>query len=201
MHLIFPHWLWLILGIALYCVPIYATLKKRAGTKKDLQSDDSACKSLKEMAEQDIEKPYARLHVFRNHAEFHYEPGLDPYIDVFVEFVNASVFRIACFGEISGHATYSNHPISAPPRIIENVRLDVGLVGFSVKHGEIGTLIIRQAISSQMADRMLAETSNKVPIKFESVHISFTIVCAGFPPKSFGWFGIPDITIDEARRV
>ena len=66
--------------------------------------------------------------------------------------------------------------------------------------GEKETIIIRQPLSVEMADRMWAEKSSRVPLKFAGVSISFNTIGV-MAPKHFSWFGVPELTVDEAKRL
>ena len=165
-----------------------------------LEKETQGCAELKEIAKQDAEKMGERLHVCGKRADFYYQPAFDPYIDMFIELVNSSVFEIVTFGELVGHARYANNPLSSPPRIEAHSRFDVGPPLVTVKHGAKATLIIRQPLSRGVADLMVAQQSKGIPLRFDGVAVSFKRLGI-LGVQTFGWYGIPEITIEEARRI
>jgi hypothetical protein len=156
----------------------------------------------RKLATEDAEKICDRLHVCGTRAEFHFQPGLDPHVDIFVEFMNGSVFQVVSFGEVEGYARYGNSPLAAAPRMEADAKYDIGSPLITVKHGGTASLIIRQPLTEAMADRMVAEQSRGIPLTFNGVFVLFKILGGfGVPVQSFGWYGIPSITIREATRI
>ena len=148
------------------------------------------------MASGDAEKMHDMVRELGRRVEFHFGPGSDPYLDIFVELVNCSVFTVTTFGEIAGHSLYGGRPLATDPRIIDVA----ALVFFNLKHGEAGTLRIRQFVSRDTAELMWAERSRNAALDLGNVAISFRTMLVGFPVGKFRWYG-PQITIEEATRL
>lgn len=168
--------------------------KNKATEKEErTQIDDLAAKGLKAIAENDAATIHERLHITGQRAEFHFNPGSDPYIDIFIDIVNASVFEaVTSSKKIDGRATYGGKPLATAPLLPDPI--------FRVKHGEAATMVIRQFVSEGIADLMWAERPLRVPLDLSTVSISFTMVAPGFAPRKFSWCG-PEITMDEAKRL
>jgi len=168
--------------------------RKKATEKEEAtQLDDPAAKALMGMAKDDAEKIHDRLHQTDQRAEFHFILGSDPYIDIFIDIVNASVFEAVTFSKkIDGRVMYGGKPLATAPVLPDST--------FSVKHGEAGTMVIRQFVSEGIADLMWAERSSRVPLDLGTISISFTMLATGFEPRKFIWSG-PEIAIDEAKRL
>jgi hypothetical protein len=163
-----------------------ATGKEEAGQPK---SDGT----LRALAEEDADHILERLHRTGQRAEFHFDVGSDPYVDIFIDIVNASVFEaVTSSKKIDGRAMYGGKPLASAPLLPDSV--------FRVKHGEAGTMVIRQFVSEGIADLMWAERSRRVPLDLGTVSISFTMLAPGFAPRRFSWCG-PEITMDEAKRL
>lgn len=150
------------------------------------------------MVKEDVEKINKRVREINQRKEFHYGPGLDPYIEIVTELWNGSVFQLVSFGEIAGHVTYAGKQLGGEPRVIVSVEPPL----LSVGHGESVALTVRQYLSAQVADTMEANHNRGVAIDFESVFVSFKIL----PPPGFAnlgtykWQG-SRFAIEEATRV
>src|SRR5436309_6199389 len=66
---------------------------------KQPEQDDPLCKALKAIAAEDAEKIWTKLHECGWRAEFH-NPGFDPYLDIFIDLLNASIFEMVTVGKI-----------------------------------------------------------------------------------------------------
>jgi hypothetical protein len=184
-----------------YGNPHRATVKRREGSRLVLPEDTwlrdelDKCKgasALQEMAEEDSGKLAQRLHEVGTRAEFHFSAGADPYIDIFIDLVNASVFQLVTFGETEGHARYGANPLATTSHVVDPP--------FTLEHGETRTMVIRQFLSENVADLMWAERSRKVLLDLSFVSVSFKGLCVGMPVKKFGWLG-PAVTLDGAKRI
>lgn len=181
--------IFLLIGMVSLLWPRNKATEKEEAT----QIDGQAAKGLKAMAENDAETIHERLHITGQRAEFHFNPGSDPYVDIFIDIVNASVFEaVTSSKKIDGRAMYGGKPLAAAPLLPDPI--------FRVKHGEAGTMVIRQFVSEGIADLMWAERSLRVPLDLGTVSISFTMLATGFAPRKFSWRG-PEITMDEAKRL
>src|SRR5258708_2804141 len=147
---------------------------------------DALCEALKEIANTDAEKISERVQEIGQRIEFHFAPGSEPFIDVITDLWNGSVFGLVNFGEISGHVTYGARQLAADPRIIVSVEP----VLLSLKHGGKVTLVVRQYLSAEIADRMEANRNRQIAIDFRNVAVPFrSTPLPGFSQQSFRWIG------------
>lgn len=126
--------------------------------------------------------------------EFHFDPTSDPYIDITTELFNGSVFDLVTFGEISGHVN-SGGELATAPRVLGQSPVMV-----RIKHGEAKTVTVRQSLSSTVADTMVANWDRGIPVDFESVSVSFTMISPVGPSQTYRWWG-PRFTLDDTKRV
>jgi hypothetical protein len=148
------------------------------------------------MAEDDAKNIQERVREISQRKEFHYDPASDPYIDIITELCNASVFDLVSFGEISGHGTYAGSQLAQDPRVLASVEP----VMVRIKHGDKATLMVRQFLSSGVADTMVANLNRGVALSFEGVSVSFKMRSPTGPSQTYRWWG-PRFTIEEATRV
>jgi len=166
---------------------------RKKATEKKQAAQPKPDGSLRTLAEEDADHILERLHRTGQRAEFHFDVGSNPYIDIFIDIVNASVFEaVTSSKKIEGRAMYGGRPLATAPLLPDSV--------FRVKHGEAGTMVIRQFVSEGIADLMWAERSRRVPLDLRTVSISFTMLATGFAPRRFSWCG-PEIIMDEAKRI
>jgi hypothetical protein len=163
--------------------------------KKNAQSEKSWADV---MAEEDAKQIQERVKNANQRIEFHYAPGFDPHIDIITELWNGSVFELVSFGKISGHTLYAGKQLAAEPRII--VPVEPALL--TLNHGDKATLVVRQYVTTDVADTMWANLNRGVPIDFESVAVSFKVLPRGpgFPNQEYRWWG-PRFSIEDAKRV
>jgi hypothetical protein len=120
------------------------------------EPQDEECKALRAIAEEDAEKIRDRVRQIGQRVEFHFTPGSDPYIEIFTELLNASVFDVVTVGKVEGHTMYGGQQLSSPPQVFDKTG-PPGPTLLNLKHGEWGTVRIRQFISTDVADRMWAD--------------------------------------------
>jgi hypothetical protein len=158
---------------------------------------DALADALKQIAVTDAKKMSERVPEISQRLEFHFGQGAEPSLDVITELLNASVFDLVNFGEISGHTTYAGRQLAADPRIIVPVEPPV----LSLKHGEKLSFTVRQYLSAEMADVMQANRGRGVAIDFGNVMVKFKVLPRlGFSMERFIWSG-PKFTIEDIRRV
>jgi hypothetical protein len=163
------------------------------------ESQDEECKALRAIAEEDAEKIRDRVRQIGQRVEFHFTPGSDPYIEIFTELLNASVFDVVTFGKVEGHTMYGGQQLSSPPQVFDKTG-PPGPALVNLKHGESGTVRIRQFISTDVADRMWADRSRNIAVDMSLVRITFRMLLANRPLREFQFYG-PRTTIDESKRV
>lgn len=146
------------------------------------------------MADEDAQKIQERVWQISQRKEFHFDQMSDPYLDIITELVNASVFDLVSFGEISGHGVYASSELAIAPRVPGEP------VIVRIKHGERATLTVRQALSSVVADTMVANLNRGISANFEGVSVSFKMLSPVGPSQTYRWWG-PRFTLDEAKRV
>lgn len=147
------------------------------------------------LCEGDAKEINNRIKEFNQRFEFHLSPTSDPYIDVITELWNGSIFQFVNFGEIRGHVVYGGKQIAGDPRIIVPVEPAV----LHIRRGESLVLTVRQYLSVQVADGMIANMNRDISINLESVVVPFRSVS---PHTSllYGWHG-PKFAIEDAKRV
>ncbi len=92
----------------------------------------------------------------------HFEAS-DPYADIEITLVNASVFDLSLDG-ITGHAMYQRQPLPIPPQFVKEA--------FALRHGEVGDLVLRQFVSKQLAHNMQA-AKGKIEFDFGNSMVKF----------------------------
>jgi hypothetical protein len=155
-------------------------------------------REIKELVDKDATNITSRIRHASQRIEFHFSPGSDPYLDITTELWNGSVFQLVSFGEIAGHVTYGGKQLAAEPRVIVSVEPPLLNLG----HGDSLTLVVRQYLSSEVADMMQANRNRGVAIDFRSVFVSFKVLPLDDLTKmgAFRWQG-PRFAIEEASRV
>ena len=146
------------------------------------------------LVEDDAKKIQERVRQISQRIEFRFAPGSDPYIDIITALCNASLFDLVSFGEITGHGLYAGTQLAGEPRMVVSVEPAL----LNIKHGDVGTLIVRQFLSTEVADTMWANRNRNVVIDFQSVAVPFKML--PFPAQRYRWWG-PRFTIEEATRV
>ncbi len=127
------------------------------------------------MAEEDAQKIQERVKTASQHIEFHYTLGFDPYIEIISELWNGSVFELVSFGEISGHSLYAGNQLAGDPRVIVSVEPAL----LTLNHGDKTTLVVRQYVTADVADTMVANLNRGVAVDFQSVAVSFKMLPRG----------------------
>jgi hypothetical protein len=150
------------------------------------------------MVEDDAAKIQERIKTAKQRIQFHYSPGSDPYVEVITELWNGSVFELVSFGEISGHTKYAEKQLASEPRVIDSLEP----IFLTMKHGEGVTLTVRQYVSTDVADTMVAYKDRPVAVDFQSVAVSFKVSPRGpgLPNQQYKWWG-PRFTMQDAERI
>jgi hypothetical protein len=170
-----------------------------AGTPGLPEPQDEECKALRAIADEDAEKIRDRVRQIGQRVEFHFTPGSDHYIEIFTELLNASVFDVVTVGKVEGQTMYGGQQLSSPPQVFDKTG-PPGPTLLNLKHGEWGTVRIRQFISTDVADRMWADRSRNIAVDMSLVRITFKMLLANRPLREFMFYG-PRTTIEEAKRV
>ena len=165
------------------------------GNEPTQPQDDPLCKALKEIAEEDAQNTQERVRKIGQRVEFHFAPGLDPYIEIFIELLNASVFQVVTYGEVEGHTMYGGQQLPTKPQVFDSTG-PPGPTCLSLKHGESGTMRIKQFVSAGVAERMWNDRFRNIAVDMSLVRVAFKMLLADVPQK-FTLPG-PRITIDEA---
>jgi hypothetical protein len=79
--------------------------------------------------------------------------ALEPYVDMEISVVNASLFEITSDGKSEGYVRYHDQPLLDKPTVLLN--------GFPLAHGKLGKFIIRQPVSPKVAQEISEEILKK----------------------------------------
>jgi hypothetical protein len=164
--------------------------------KQAIEEIGPTCAALQGIVKEESEKIQELIRQFNQRIEFHFSPGCDPYLDVITELWNGSVFDFVSFGEIRGHGSYGGKQLAVDPRLCE--RIEPVLV--NLKHGKTATLTVRQFISTEVADSMVANLNRGVLVDFETVAVPFKALPKFMPPFTYTWWG-PKFTMDDVKRI
>ncbi|MBZ5688920.1 MAG: hypothetical protein LAP86_28250 [Acidobacteriia bacterium] len=164
--------------------------------RREIENLGPISTALQSMAKEDAEKLGERIRQCGQRLEFHFAPGSDPYVDVTTELWNGSVFDLVSFGEIRGHGTYAGRQLAVSPRIWAPVEP----VLVCLKHGDTATLAVRQFLSIEVADTMVANFNCGVLVNFEAIAVPFKSVPKFGPPVHYTWWG-PRFTMEQTTRV
>jgi len=135
---------------------------------------------------------------YNQRIEFHFTPSSDPYLEIITELWNGSVFELVSFGEITGHVTYAGRQLAGEPRVVVSVEPPV----LNLYHGDSVILVVRQYLSSQVADAMVAARDRGIAIDFGSVFVSFKVLpLDGITKKDIYMWQGPRFAIEDAKRV
>ncbi len=119
----------------------------------------------------------------------------DPYVDVTITFVNATVFNLKKPQIIQGKAKFRRQPLTSPPQLEQP---------FAMPHGEKTWIKVRQFLSSGMA-REIQESLNSgrgtTVLDFSEVHIIFDTECPDCPPGQFDWVGIDNVSLTDTTTI
>jgi hypothetical protein len=174
--------------------------KNRGQQPPQPEQEDQLSKELKEIARDDATNISHRVRRIGQKIHFHFSPGSDPHIDVLIELLNASIFEIVAFGEIDGHTTYAGEQLPGNPQVSHETDLH-GPMFLSLKHGESGTMRIRQFISAERAERMWADRLRNISIDMSFVGVVFKMLpLSGMRLEKFMIFG-PRFTMDDVVRT
>lgn len=170
--------------------------------KRTYAESESANNAIRELIAKDVANLKNRIQEHKQRIEFHFSPSSDPYLDIATELWNGSVFDLVSFGEIAGHVTYAGKQLAGDPRVVVSVEPTL----LNLRHGESATLVVRQYLSSQVADAMVASHGRGVAIDCQSVFVSFKVVPKALPLDGttkidgYKWQG-PRFAIEDAKRV
>jgi hypothetical protein len=173
--------------------------KEANGKPKAESQDDQLCRELKEIARDDATNISHRVRKIGQKIHFHFSPGSDPHIDVLIELLNTSIFGVATFGEVDGHTTYAGEQLPGNPQVSHETDLH-GPMFLNLKHGDSGTIRIRQFISTERAERIWADRLRSIAIDMSFVGVVFKVLpLSGMRLETFKVFG-PRFTMDDVVR-
>lgn len=166
--------------------------------KRTYAESESTNHTMRELIAKDVANLGNRILEHKRHIEFHFSPSSDPYLDIATELWNGSVFDLVSFGEIAGHVTYAGKQLAGEPRVVVSVEPAL----LNLRHGESLILVVRQYLSSQVADAMVTSQGRSVAIDFQSVFVSFKVLPRILPSDgtTYRWQG-PRFAIEDAKRV
>jgi hypothetical protein len=154
--------------------------------------------AIRDLIGNDAANLQSRIRQHKQNITFHFGPSSDPYVDVVTELWNGSVFDLVSTGQIAGHVTYVGKQLAGDPRVMVSVEPPL----LNLRHGESVTLVVRQYLSSQVADAMVAGHGRGIAIDFQSVFASFKVLPLDGTMKMdvYRWQG-PRFVIEDAERI